>query len=105
MNNNFQQALQELLDAEAKKMIFASSPELRGENSDIEANLKGHTIMFYEPAVKKLKKNPFFKAAKDAGIDMAEFKKMAMSSIDKASAELRKKLDKVFDYAIKGSNS
>ena len=98
MNDNFKEVLQELLNAEAKRSVFASFSDLRDIPSitmdDSEEKLR------YENAVKKMQSNPVFKAAKAGGVSMLQFKEMKMTALSSAAIELTQKLSKVIDLAI-----
>lgn len=95
MEERFQQVLQELMNADARKQVFAAFSSLRGERvTEVEMG----------KAIEALSKNPFYVAFIEGGGSELEFKQMALTSLDEAQKELRAKVEKLIDFTITRKN-
>lgn len=96
MSQEFEKAFQAILNAEMKRSVFASFSNVKtipGSSKEDLTKFKS----FFEGAAEKLKKNEVYKAARESGIPPDTIKKMILSAFDKATQELRLKLDFLFD--------
>lgn len=96
MSTNYENVLQNIVDAQVKKLVFAGFPEFRdGEIQEEELAKK---------ILKGSKKEDFVEAFKTENCFNEDFKTMCLSALEKAQKELHQKTEKILDIAIRLHN-